>query len=73
MPEADMPFTSTGLCPDLVINPNCLVGDTVIRLANGEVKYIKDIYNKKENITTHRAAFNIAQKRIDNRKKEKNS
>jgi len=27
----------------------------------------------KENITTHRAAFNIAQNRIDNYKKERNS
>jgi len=29
--------------------------------------------SEKENITTHRAAFNIAQNTIDKRKKERNS
>ena len=29
--------------------------------------------SEKENISTHRAAFNIAQNRIDTRKKEQNS
>ena len=29
--------------------------------------------SEKENITTHSAAFNIAQNKLDNRKKERNS
>ena len=46
------------------------------------IKKTENIYNttleifdfaKKNKVTTHRAAFDIAQQRIDTRKKEKNS
>lgn len=44
LPQVDMPFTHDGLCPDLIINTHCVGPDTVIRLANGQVKQIKDIW-----------------------------
>jgi intein/homing endonuclease len=52
LPNYDMPTTKDGLQPDIIINPQCLTGDTVIRSSNGEVKYIKDIYKSKLSLTT---------------------
>ena len=45
--QEDMPFTAEGICPDLIINPHCLTGDTMIELRNGTVATIESIYNKQ--------------------------
>ena len=71
--------------PDFLINAGGIInvyGELEGYSKQESLKKTENIYNttleifklsEKENITTHRAAFNIAQKRIDNRKKEKNS
>lgn len=50
--QEDMPFNKDGICPDIIINPHCLSGDTVIELADGDVSYIKDIINDDLLITS---------------------
>ena len=71
--------------PDFLINAGGIIN--VYRELKGyskeeSIRKTENIYNTtleifkhsdKENITTHRAAFNIAQNRIDNYKKERNS
>ena len=71
--------------PDFLINAGGIInvyGELEGYTKEESLKKTENIYNttleifklsEKENITTHRAAFNIAQNRIDNRKKERNS
>jgi len=33
--QKDMPFTSDGMVPDLIMNPHCFTGETLISLPNG--------------------------------------
>ena len=48
----DMYFDEFGGCADIIINPHCLSGDTMIELADGDTAYIKDIYDKDYEIVT---------------------
>ncbi len=70
--------------PDFLINAGGIINvyaelegygkDEIIRKTENIYNTTLDIFNlsQKEDITTHRAAFNIAQNRIDTRKKEQN-
>ena len=70
--------------PDFLINAGGIINvyaelegygkDEIVRKTENIYNTTLDIFNlsKKEDITTHRAAFNIAQNRIDTRKKEQN-
>lgn len=76
-----------GICyaPDFLINAGGIINvyaeiegygkEESIRKTENIYNTTLEIFNlsEKENITTHRAAFNIAQNRIDSRKKELNS
>lgn len=71
--------------PDFLINAGGIINvyaelegygrDEINRKTENIYNTTLDIFklSEKENITTHRAAFNIAQNRIDTRKKESNS
>ena len=71
--------------PDFLINAGGIInvyGELEGYTKEESIRKTENIYNttleifklsEKENITTHRAAFNIAQNRIDKRKKERNS
>lgn len=50
--QEDMPWTAEGITPDIIINPHCLTGDTIIEMADGDVEYIKNIFDKNLSIIT---------------------
>lgn len=62
MNQEDMPFTSEGIVPDVIINPHCFIGNTLVSFVNGLSKRIDHITNDHNPIWS----FNDEKQKIEN-------
>lgn len=62
MNQEDMPFSQEGIVPDIIINPHCFIGQTLVSFINGMAKRIDGMTTDRNHIWS----FNDQQQKIEN-------